>query len=85
MWGFPVWFQLFVKCGGLQQLIVTPNNINAAGVVVTYWAGARKVPTEAWMGKTQLEATKNLISLCSVIFIVFSRKYTQFRLDKTHF
>ncbi|KAF7338336.1 AA-permease domain-containing protein [Mycena venus] len=39
----------------LKYLIVTPNNINAAGVVVTYWAGGRKVPTEAWM----------------VIFIVF--------------
>ncbi|KAJ6596840.1 amino acid permease/ SLC12A domain-containing protein [Mycena vulgaris] len=39
----------------LKYLIVTPNNINAAGVVITYWAGARKVPTEAWM----------------VIFIVF--------------
>ncbi|KAJ7109326.1 dicarbixylic amino acid permease [Mycena epipterygia] len=39
----------------LKYLIVTPNNINAAGVVITYWAGARKVPIEAWM----------------VIFIVF--------------
>ncbi|KAJ7470714.1 dicarbixylic amino acid permease [Mycena latifolia] len=32
-----------------KYVIVTPNNLNAAGVVVTYWAGARKVPTEAWM------------------------------------
>ncbi|KAJ7905440.1 dicarbixylic amino acid permease [Mycena olivaceomarginata] len=38
-----------------KYLIVTPNNINAAGVVLTYWSGARKVPTEVWM----------------VIFIVF--------------
>jgi len=33
----------------LKYLIVTPNNINAAGVVVQYWAGGRKVPSEAWM------------------------------------
>ncbi|KAF7363396.1 AA-permease domain-containing protein [Mycena sanguinolenta] len=39
----------------LKYLIVTPNNINAAGVVIFFWAGGRKVPTEAWM----------------VIFIVF--------------
>ncbi|KAF7294979.1 AA-permease domain-containing protein [Mycena indigotica] len=39
----------------LKYLIVTPNNINAAGVVISYWSGGRKVPLEAWM----------------VIFIVF--------------
>ncbi|KAF7304841.1 AA-permease domain-containing protein [Mycena kentingensis (nom. inval.)] len=32
-----------------KYLIVTPNNLNAAGVVLTYWSGARKVPKEAWM------------------------------------
>ncbi|KAJ7685137.1 dicarbixylic amino acid permease [Mycena polygramma] len=33
----------------LKYLIVTPNNINAAGVVVQYWQGGRNVPSEAWM------------------------------------
>ncbi|KAJ7063255.1 dicarbixylic amino acid permease [Mycena amicta] len=33
----------------LKYLIVTPNNINAAGVVVSYWAGGRKIPSEALM------------------------------------
>ncbi|KAJ7709955.1 dicarbixylic amino acid permease [Mycena rosella] len=48
--GFALGYNYLIK-----YLVVTPNNLNAAGVVVTYWAGARKVPTEAWM----------------VIFIVF--------------
>ncbi|KAJ6547512.1 dicarbixylic amino acid permease [Mycena capillaripes] len=34
----------------LKYLIVTPNNINAAGVVVQYWHGGRTVPSEVWMG-----------------------------------
>nr|GAT58728.1 predicted protein [Mycena chlorophos] len=33
----------------LKYLIVTPNNINAAGVVLDYWSGGRNVPSEAWM------------------------------------
>ncbi|KAJ7046731.1 dicarbixylic amino acid permease [Mycena alexandri] len=33
----------------MKYLIVTPNNINAAGVVIQYWAGGRKLPLEAWM------------------------------------
>lgn len=33
----------------LKYLIVTPNNINAAGLVVFYWT--RAVPISAWMGK----------------------------------
>ncbi|KAJ6496630.1 amino acid permease-domain-containing protein [Mycena vitilis] len=33
----------------LKYLIVTPNNVNAAGVVVQYWQGGRNVPSEAWM------------------------------------
>ncbi|KAJ7156024.1 dicarbixylic amino acid permease [Mycena crocata] len=32
-----------------KYLIVTPNNINAAGVVLNYWSGARKVPSPVWM------------------------------------
>ncbi|KAJ6502598.1 dicarbixylic amino acid permease [Mycena sanguinolenta] len=32
-----------------KYLIVTPNNINAAGIVLSYWRGGREVPTEAWM------------------------------------
>lgn len=31
-----------------RYLIVTPNNINAAGIVIQYWT--RKVPLEVWMG-----------------------------------
>ena len=33
----------------MKYLIVTPNNINAAGIVVQYWT--QKVPLEAWMGE----------------------------------
>ncbi|KAJ7172527.1 dicarbixylic amino acid permease [Mycena filopes] len=33
----------------MKYLIVTPNNINASGVVIQYWAGGRNVPLEAWM------------------------------------
>ncbi|EGO18624.1 hypothetical protein SERLADRAFT_358847 [Serpula lacrymans var. lacrymans S7.9] len=35
-----------------KYLIVMPNNINAAGVVVEYWTSS--VPTEAWMGKCKV-------------------------------
>ena len=34
----------------LSQLIVTPNNINAAGVVVQYWT--RSVHIAIWMGES---------------------------------
>ena len=34
----------------MKYLIVTPNNINAAGAVVQYWT--TRVPLEAWMGTT---------------------------------
>lgn len=32
-----------------RYLIVTPNNINAAGVVIQYWN--RSVPISVWMGQ----------------------------------
>lgn len=32
-----------------QQLIVTPNNINAAGIVIQYWT--QKVHIAIWMGE----------------------------------
>jgi len=32
-----------------KYLIVTPNNINAAGVVLQYWEGARHVNVAVWM------------------------------------
>jgi len=40
----------------LKYLIVTPNNINAAGAVLQYWHGGREVHIGVWM----------------VIFIAFS-------------
>jgi amino acid transporter len=36
----------------LPQLIVTPNNINAAGIVVEYWT--HKVHRAVWMGERRL-------------------------------
>lgn len=33
----------------MKYLIVTPNNINAAGVVLQYWAGGREVNIAVWM------------------------------------
>ncbi|EIM89892.1 dicarbixylic amino acid permease [Stereum hirsutum FP-91666 SS1] len=42
--GFAIgWNYLIVR----RYLIVTPNNINAAGIVIQYWT--RKVPLEVWM------------------------------------
>lgn len=34
----------------LKYLIVAPNNINAAGIVVSYWTNT--VPQAAWMGES---------------------------------
>lgn len=39
-----------------RYLIVTPNNINAAGVVIQYWT--QKVHIAVWMGKFHI--TSNL-------------------------
>ena len=33
----------------LKYLIVTPNNINAAGAVLQYWHGGREVNIGVWM------------------------------------
>ncbi|KAJ6630751.1 dicarbixylic amino acid permease [Mycena sp. CBHHK59/15] len=33
----------------LKYLIVTPNNINAAGIVISYWTGAQSVHVAVWM------------------------------------
>lgn len=33
----------------MKYLIVTPNNINAAGAVLQYWQGGRQVNIGVWM------------------------------------
>jgi amino acid permease len=38
----------------MKYLIVTPNNINAAGAVLQYWQGGRSVHIGVWMSASLL-------------------------------